>query len=293
MPQSRVFIFQGNCLVVPESMNDDEALEGVDREIAERDFGKLDYFTVPPIGLNRAPVDLSMLSFLLKDNTALPPSWRGVMARQLVSLMVGNPPNSQAENFLRCFHVIQWRGESVFCGSCGEKNGDSPVELARLCPRCGRIEYPRIAPAVIVLIVDDNDKILLAHNNKFNNNMYSLIAGFAEAGESLEAAVHREIKEELDIDVKDVRYVKSQSWPFPNSLMIGFTARYAGGEIKPDGDEIADARWFNRETIRKSAEGIFNANNLPGDDGFIPALPGAGSISRYLINEWVSKDLVE
>jgi NAD+ diphosphatase len=168
---------------------------------------------------------------------------------------------------LRAYHVAQWRQDSVFCGSCGAKNIDAPDELARHCPACGRREYPRISPAVITIILNDDGRALLAHNKKFANGVYSLVAGFNEAGESLEATVAREIREEVGLEVKDIRYIASQPWPFPNSLMLGFTARYAGGEIHPDGIEIEDAKWFTRDNL--------------------PKLPGNGSVSRYLINGWL------
>ena len=283
MPHSRVYLFQGNNLVVPESMKDDEAPEGVVRETADSAFGSLDYYAVPPISSGGDSIVRPLCCFLLKDDVPLPPLWRGLLVRQLITTMTGNSMEGRIEQLLRSFHIIQWRNESAFCGSCGEKNGDSPDELARLCPRCGRTEYPRIAPAVIVLITDGKDRVLLAHNKKFKNKVYSLIAGFSEAGESLEGTICREIKEELDIEVNDIKYVKSQSWPFPNSVMIGFTARYAGGEIKPDGAEIIDAQWFTRETIRQSTLLLHNAD----DNCFIPELPGIGSISRYLIDRWL------
>jgi NAD+ diphosphatase len=114
----------------------------------------------------------------------------------------------------------------------------------------------------------------LAHNVKFKDNLYSLIAGFNEAGESLEATVVREIREEVGIEVTGVRYVTSQPWPFPNSLMVGFFARYAGGELKPDGKEITDARWFTREEMRS---------------GEIE-LPGRGAVSRYIIESWLEEE---
>ena len=290
MFQSRVYLFQANCLVIPESMNNDDASGGVLIEIADKAFGSLDYYAVPPIGLCKGqPVQC----YLLKDDCPLPPLWRTVPVRQFVPVVAttGNSAANCTRQLLRCYHIVLWRRESAYCGSCGEKNGDSPEELARLCPRCGRLEYPRITPAVIVLITDDNDRAILAHNKKFKNNVYSLIAGFAEAGESLEAAASREIKEELDIDVKDICYVKSQSWPFPNSIMIGFTARYAGGEIKPDGTEIIDARWFTCETIRKSMKGNFSGTQNADDNCFIPELPGPGAISRYIIDKWMQGEL--
>jgi NAD+ diphosphatase len=166
----------------------------------------------------------------------------------------------------RAFHIMQWRRDSAHCGTCGGLNQDAPTGLSRICPVCGRTEFPRISPAVIVLITNHRDEILLAHNANFINRVYSLVAGFVEAGESLEAAVRREIREEVNIEVGDIRYAASQPWPFPNSLMLGFTAHYAGGDLRPDGTEILDAQWFSRETL--------------------PNLPGNGSIARRLIEQW-------
>jgi NAD+ diphosphatase len=162
--------------------------------------------------------------------------------------------------------------ESRFCGRCGGANRDADSgEPARQCSLCGRLEFPRIAPAVIIIVINDKGEALLAHNKKFVAGVYSLIAGFSEAGESLEATVVREIKEEVNIDIKDISYVRSQPWPFPNSLMIGFSARYAGGELRPDGIEIEDVRWFPRDSP--------------------PNLPGSSSVSRYLINLWLEGKL--
>lgn len=174
---------------------------------------------------------------------------------------------------LRAFHVAQWRPESRFCGTCGGENKDGDDgnnEFVRLCPACGRMEYPRITPAVITLITNDEGKILLAHNKKFAPGLYSLIAGYTEAGESLEAAVARETREEVNIELCDIRYVTSQPWPFPNSLMAGFSARHASGEIKPDNIEIEHAGWFSRDNL--------------------PQLPGPGSLSRLLIEKWLNNE---
>jgi NAD+ diphosphatase len=122
-----------------------------------------------------------------------------------------------------------------------------------------------------VLITNDQGKALLAHNNNFIPGVYSLIAGFNEVGETLEATVAREIQEEVGLEVRNIRYITSQPWPFPNSLMLGFVARHAGGTIKVDGVEIEDARWFDRDRL--------------------PDLPGKGSVSRYLINLWIEGKL--
>ena len=159
----------------------------------------------------------------------------------------------------------------MFCGRCGSPNNDDAKELARICSSCRHLEFPRISPAVITIVINDKDEALLANNKKFTTGVYSLIAGFNEAGESLESTVAREIREEVAIEVKDIRYIRSQPWPFPNSLMIGYTARHAGGEIKSDNIEIGDARWFSRDSL--------------------PTIPGFGSVSRYLIELWLNKQL--
>ncbi|MDR1143403.1 MAG: NAD(+) diphosphatase, partial [Spirochaetaceae bacterium] len=246
------YLFQGNYLVVPSSMKDEEAVYGVGRERLRNVFGDLNFYDTPAIAPPGEPPE-AVPGALLPPDAELPPGWRTFSVRQAVVLAgtTGAAPGSSgiAGRFLRAYHVLQWRKDSLCCGSCGERNGDLPGELARLCPRCGRIEYPRISPAVITLVVRDDGRALLAHNVKFSGGVYSLIAGFTEAGENLESTVLREIKEEVGIEADTVRYVTSQSWPFPNSLMVGFSARYAGGELKPDGREISDARWFSREQV--------------------------------------------
>jgi len=172
---------------------------------------------------------------------------------------------------LRACHIAQWRRDSRFCGTCGALNTDAPSQVHRVCPSCGRLEFPRICPAVITLITDDENRILLAHNKRFKAGVYSHISGFTEAGEMLEETVAREIREEVNIEVKNIEYIKSQPWPFPNSLMVGFRARFSSGTIKPDGEEIEDAKWFTKDAL--------------------PELPGNGSLSRFLINDWLAGKL--
>jgi NAD+ diphosphatase len=168
---------------------------------------------------------------------------------------------------LRMYHLAQWREESRYCGSCGHANEDMDHgEYARICPHCGRKEFPRVSPAILVLIKNEKDEVLLAHNVKFRDNVYSLIAGFMEAGENLENTVAREVREEVGLEVCDITFVTSQSWPFPNSLMVGFEARYKSGVIRCDKKEIADARWFSPASL--------------------PELPGKGSVSRFIIDKW-------
>lgn len=131
-----------------------------------------------------------------------------------------------------------------------------------LCPNCDFIAYPQLYPCIIVLVTRGR-QLLLAHSPHFLQAVYSTLAGFIEPGESAEDAVKREVKEEVNLNIKNIRYIYSQPWPFPNSLMLGFLAEYEGGEIQIDHQEIEDAQWFEPENL--------------------PKLPLALSISRFLI----------
>lgn len=147
------------------------------------------------------------------------------------------------------FQLMNWYTHNKFCGKCGEKTVEKTDERAIVCPNCKNIVFPKISPAIIVAIVS-NDKILLASNPGFINNWYSLIAGYADIGESLEDAVIRETREEIGIDVKNIRYYKSQPWPFSGSMMIGFFAEAdTNQEIRVDNKEITDAAWFSRGNL--------------------------------------------
>jgi NAD+ diphosphatase len=271
MPERSVdaFVFQGASLVVPGDVEEERALAFVNGEQVLAGFGGMERW--PAAGhweIPRLDGKGSIAAFMLEEGAGLPENWKSVPIRQaLAAGSRGMVSESSPEGLLfRAFHLMQWRRDSVYCGRCGAENRDAPAGLSRICPVCGRAEFPRISPAVIVLITNDRDEILLAHNAAFNNRVYSLLAGFVEAGESAEAALRREIQEEVNIEVEGIRYVASQPWPFPNSLMLGFTAAYAGGLLRPDGTEILDAQWFSRETL--------------------PNLPGSGSIARRLIEQW-------
>lgn len=143
---------------------------------------------------------------------------------------------------------LEWLRTHGFCSRCGTPTGPHPSEEARLCPACGHVQYPRLSPAVIVLI-HRGDEMLLARSPGFPPGVYSTIAGFVEPGESLEDTVHREIREEVGVEVDAVRYFGSQPWPFPHSLMVGFTARWSAGEIRIDGREIEHAAWFAADRL--------------------------------------------
>jgi NAD+ diphosphatase len=268
-----LYIFMGTSIVVPQDRTDSELENEVPEDLAKVLAGceSADVFTIP-LTDGATTVTACALKETNFDDPEISGAWKAIPMRQAVHLMTGGvmaQGKGKIGAILRAFHIAQWRNESRFCGSCGHANTDAVTgELARQCPSCGRLEFPRIAPAVITLVTDKNGNALLAHNKKFAQGVYSLIAGFNEAGESLEDTVAREIREEVSIEVDNIRYVKSQPWPFPNCLMLGFTAEYKSGEIKCDGVEIEDARWFTKDEL--------------------PLLPGNGSISRYLINLWLN-----
>jgi NAD+ diphosphatase len=168
---------------------------------------------------------------------------------------------------MKAVHLLEWEEKSRYCGRCGREMAPSKKEMnARECPDCGMLVFPRISPAVIVL-VEREGRILLARSTRFTANFYSVLAGFVEPGETLEETIHREIEEEVGIQVRNVRYFGSQPWPFPDSLMIGFAAEYAGGEIKIDDAEIAEAGWFAPDQL--------------------PTVPGKISIARRLIDWYI------
>jgi NAD+ diphosphatase len=168
----------------------------------------------------------------------------------------------------RAVQLAEWDRTHRFCGRCGAPTDPAPGERARRCPSCGLLAFPRLAPAVIVLVERDG-AALLARNANFPGALFSTIAGFVEPGETLESTVIREVREEAGITVTDVRYQGSQPWPFPHSLMIGFNAQWADGEIEVDGREIVEAGWFTPDEL--------------------PMIPPPLSIARRLIDGWLER----
>ncbi|MFW6074082.1 MAG: NAD(+) diphosphatase [Chloroflexota bacterium] len=192
-----------------------------------------------------------------------PPGSEFVGLRELWS----HVPEPDWEMAGRAVQIVDWERSHRYCGACGVPTVDGERERAMVCPDCGLKAYPRLSPAVIML-VHKGDQVLLGRSNRFKSGFYSVLAGFVEAGENLEQAVEREVYEETRIRIKDITYFGSQPWPFPNSLMIGFTAEYESGTIRLLDDEILEAGWFTLDNL--------------------PQLPGKISIARKLTDWWIT-----
>jgi len=224
-----------------------------------------------PTAMSRAEVQLQTVlgrachAYDLPEGFAPPPGTELVGLRALHGLV--------SEELFRAagaaLQKVEWLRTNGFCSRCGHPTERHGSEEAMVCPSCGHLHFPRVSPAVIVLI-ERGREMLLARSPHFAPGVYSTVAGFVEPGESLEETVHREIREEVGVEVRDVRYFGSQPWPFPHSLMIGFTAAWASGDIRIDDDEIEDARWFTPEA-------------LP------PALPTSFSIARRLVDDFLRR----
>ena len=177
--------------------------------------------------------------------------------------------------------ITTWHAKNRFCAVCGGPTVARAGGHERHCASCGATHFPRTDPAVIMLI-GDGDKCLLGRQAIWPPNMYSALAGFVEPGESLEDAVAREVREEVGLEVTDIRYHSSQPWPFPQSVMVGFHATYVSGEISPAPDEIEDARWFTRDELLES--------RAMGRRGF-PFLAPPISIAGVLIAAWIDEHM--
>ena len=170
----------------------------------------------------------------------------------------------------RAVQILAWARNHRYCGQCGTLTEEKSTEFAKVCPKCGLIAYPRISPSIIVAVTKGRE-LLLARSNHFKDYAYhTIISGFVEPSETLEECLQREVKEETGIAVKNIRYFGSQPWPFPNSLMLAFTAEYDRGEIILDEEELYEAGWFSVERL--------------------PDLPNSDSIARNLIDWFIENN---
>lgn len=192
----------------------------------------------------------------------VPDGWRTTPLRNAMMTM----PLAQAGVAGRAAQLLEWDRTHRHCGVCGTPTELLEHERARRCPACQHLAYPRLTPAMMVLVWRPG-QVLLARSPRFVKGTYSALAGFVEAGETIEECVHRETLEEVGVQVSDLRYYGSQSWPFPNSLMIAFTARWVSGDIVPQPGEIEDAQWFDLDAL--------------------PGIPPRFSISGHLIRDTV------
>ncbi len=180
----------------------------------------------------------------IAEDTQLPENFA---LRHLRSLY-GELPENLFAIAARAVQIVEWDRTHQYCGHCATPTIQLPTERAKRCPKCKLRQYPRLSPAVIML-VHKGSEILLARAPRFPGGMYSVLAGFVEPGESLEETVEREVREEVGIEIKNVRYFGSQPWPFPNSLMVGFIAEYASGTLVLEPTEIEAADWFAKDNL--------------------------------------------
>ena len=231
---------------------------------------------IPDLAGVRALADHTALHYLGELDgrgcvaVALPPSvelragWQASGLRALFLRL----PDAMLSLAARALQIVEFDATHRFCGRCGTATAARDGERARECPACRLVVYPRVAPAMMVLVIRGRE-VLLARAPRFPAGMYSALAGFVEPGETIEDCVRREVREEVGIEVDRIAYFASQPWAFPHSLMIAFTAHYAGGELVPDQEEIADAKWFALDAL--------------------PSLPSPVSIARHLIDATVAR----
>ncbi|RPH38760.1 MAG: NAD(+) diphosphatase [Burkholderiales bacterium] len=248
-PLAWCFAFVEGQLLLPEADNatlQPQPLQGFDSlAVARHYLGRLDgidcwalHLSAEPAGWRRAALRAAMLQF--------PDALMGVASRAA--------------------QVLEWDRAHRFCGVCGMPTDLQAHERSRKCPACGHAAYPRLSPAMMVLIWRGRE-LLLARSPHYAPGMFSALAGFVEPGESLEECVHREVAEEVGVTVRELRYFGSQSWPFPHSLMVAYTAQWVGGEVVPQEDEIEAAGWFDIDAL--------------------PGIPPRFSIAGHLIRDTV------
>ncbi|AOT72333.1 NAD(+) diphosphatase [Geosporobacter ferrireducens] len=243
------FLFCGNKLMV--SLKEDKASIPVTEDISELQLELVRNQYIGKLG------GIHCFCAEVNSEEDVPPQLKLLDLRQLMGLV-------DEEIFWmagKAFQIMDWDRTFQFCGKCGSPTETIKNEHAKVCTSCKFINYPRISPAIIVAVVKDK-QLLLARGKRFTAAIYSVLAGFAEPGETLEECVAREVMEEVGIKIKNISYFGSQPWPFPNSLMIAFTAEYESGEIKIDENELLDAGWFTAQNIPPRPSKISIASKL-------------------------------
>jgi NAD+ diphosphatase len=266
-------LFHGNKLILQteDSRNRTEAEKQATKETLSIPLGdatllaEIEHEEILYLGLLG---DIPCVTTNLKDETRLPANWRAVGLRELYHHL----PEIEFELAGYAHQITNWQHSNRYCPVCTTPLLPIAGHWGHKCPNNHYTGYPPVIPAMIVL-VHDNDRVLLAHKPGWGKR-YGLFAGFVEPSESMEECVRRELREEAGIEVTDIHYFTSQAWPFPDQLMIGFTARYAGGEPEPQDGELDDIAWFNLE-------------KLPGE------LPPPFSLAYALINDWLTKQTAQ
>ncbi|MFO1354219.1 MAG: NAD(+) diphosphatase [Acinetobacter sp.] len=195
----------------------------------------------------------------LLEHESVPDGYQLIPIRELIQLW----STTEFLQASRAVQLLEWRRNHKFCSHCGHATEIHSKEYAMVCPACGYHQYPRVQPCVITIITKGDDELLLAKSARNKSNMYGLIAGFVEVGETLEEAVQREAFEEVGVKLKNIRYMSSQPWPFPSNLMIAFHAEYDSGDIQLQLEEISDAQFFKFDQL--------------------PEIPFKGSIAHSMI----------
>lgn len=243
-----------------------------DTVLVRRQADGADFPNVPPAGVEHVLGLLGDVPCVAVDagDHPLPPALDRVDLRELFTL-VSELDWSVAS---RAVQVVAWDRNHRFCGRCGAQTEPVAGERARRCPNCGLSAYPRLTPAIIVLVTrgEHDEQALLAWGRRAPTRRYSTLAGFVEVGEGLEEAVRREVREEVGVELDSVTYFGSQPWPFPGQLMVGFRARHAGGEIVIQESEIVEARWFSAAEVEAA-----------------PTSRGPFSIAGWLIDGWLAE----